>query len=499
MTAESRIKGTEINIMIIGFGPHAKRIYYPIIKNLSDRFDVHIRCVVDLEQKKFEVENFLEKQLGFASCPVELFFLTPGQKTFEKLHPTVTRKLNELVDKNGINAVVISTEPLVHMQYAEWALQAGLHIMMDKPLSVRSDIATNIKQAQRLSKDYEKLERLLRTQRKSEPAIVFDLMAQRRLHPAFLKIRELINEVYQRTGMPISSISSIHSDGQWRFPTEIRDQDYHPYNQGYGKCSHSGYHTIDTVTWLLESTSREGKGFNNIDVYSNFLKPLDFYSQLTLEDYRSLFPDYDEFNPYSEELLSKEFRTMGEVAAFVSMSFKQKDTVSALVNLSMIHNGSSQRNWVTAAGRDLYKGNGRIRHESHYISQGPFQSISFESYQSKELKPGEEDDLYEVGGEYHLDIHVFRNNVMFPEWTSYQKYSIKDLGVRVLEGESRGHQEDARRACLMNFLDQISQSNLNDSSSFESHRTSVLLHSAIYQSAARKYSKKNPVVNIRID
>ncbi|PIP61576.1 hypothetical protein COW99_03565 [Candidatus Roizmanbacteria bacterium CG22_combo_CG10-13_8_21_14_all_38_20] len=37
--------------------------------------------------------------------------------------------------------------------------------------------------------------------------------------------------------------------------------------------------------------------------------------------------------------------------------------------------------------KDLYKGNGRLRHESHFIEQGPFQAISFDSYQSKEVNP----------------------------------------------------------------------------------------------------------------
>ncbi|MEK7157190.1 MAG: hypothetical protein AAB709_01410, partial [Patescibacteria group bacterium] len=51
-----------MRVMIIGFGPHAKRIYYPAIKNLSKDFNLHVASIVDLESKKADIENFLSKQ-----------------------------------------------------------------------------------------------------------------------------------------------------------------------------------------------------------------------------------------------------------------------------------------------------------------------------------------------------------------------------------------------------------------------------------------------------
>jgi hypothetical protein len=387
---------------------------------------------------------------------------------------------------------------MVHVQYARWALKRGLHIMMDKPLSVREDLSTNITEARKLIKEYEELDTLLNKKRSEGNFMVFDLMAQRRFHPALLLIQKLIDEVRVRTNMPISSITCVHSDGQWRMPSEIIDQDYHPYNQGYGKSSHSGYHTIDVGAWLLETTTKREKLFDNIDVFSNFLRPADFYEQLNLKDYQKIFPDYDVHNRYSEKQFQDSFCGMGEIDAFVSLGFKRGDKTSALVNLSMIHNGSAQRNWPTAANRDLYKGNGRIRHESHYIVQGPFQAISFISYQSKELNPDDTEGLYEMGGEYHLDINVFRNNILFPDWNAYKKYTIKDLTTTIMEGKSRGHQEDARRDCLLNFFQQIVSKDINERSSLQSHKVSVILHSAIYQSACARHAKRNPLINVKI-
>ncbi len=484
--------------MIIGFGPHAKRIYFPTLTKLEKDFNLGIKVVVDLESKKEDIENFLSVNKHTAKSALSVIFLPDREKRYDKIPSGFEKKLTRIVLEQNINAVVISTEPMAHVQYARWALKNNLHIIMDKPLSVLENVSTDAKMAKKMIKEYETLSQELDKKRVAGNFLVFDLMAQRRFHPGFLLVRNLIREVSDRTNMPVSSITSVHSDGQWRMPSEIVDQDYHPYNQGYGKCSHSGYHTIDVAAWLLETTTNEGKKFDNVDVFSNFLRPDDFYEQLNLEDYQKIFPDYQKHNKYPEVELKKRFADMGEIDALVSLNFKRKNKTMALANLSMIHNGMAQRNWPTAIGRDLYKGNGRIRHESHYIVQGPFQAISFVSYQSKEIDPNIiSNDLYETGGEYHLDIHVFRNSTLFPDWTAHKKYTIKDLGTKITEGKSRGHQEDARKNCLVNFLTQIKTRKTNDESSLDSHKMSISLQSAVYQSAAARYKGQNPLINIR--
>ena len=125
----------------------------------------------------------------------------------------------------------------------------------------------------------------------------------------------------------------------------------------------------------------------------------------------------------------------GEIDAFNSFAFKHADRTMTLGSINLIHNGLSQRGWLTTEGRDLYKGNGRIRQESHFIEQGPFQAISMISYQSSEVEPYRSDNLYETGGEYHFDIHVFRNSTLCAEWKAYEKFSVKDLYTSVIEGK----------------------------------------------------------------
>jgi hypothetical protein len=308
-------------------------------------------------------------------------------------------------------------------------------------------------------------------------------------------MKDKIKEVFARTNCPITSIQTFHSDGQWRMPTEIIEQDYHPYNQGYGKCSHSGYHTIDIIPWLMEETNKGDKKIDNVDVLSSFMRPNDFISQLNMADYRKLFNNFDEYNHYEEDKFIRLAEDFGEIDAFCNLTFKKGKRVICLGNVALAHNGLSQRNWVTAAGRDLYKGNGRIRQETYFIEQGPFQSISLISYQSQEVNPENTRNLYDVGGEYHLDIHIFRNSKMFPDWNTYDKYSVEDLLGRNMEGRSRGHQEDARRLGILDFIKSVRE-HVPSSSDFIRHEKGTKLLSAIYQSAIARMNGEYPVINI---
>lgn len=485
-----------VNIMIIGLGPHSKRIYYPICVKDGKKYGFRLVHCVDLIEKKNDIENYLGE---LSIKKVEMTYVAENERTYDHLHPALEAKLNKIVKEKNITGVIISTEPLAHLQYAAWALKEGLHILMDKPLSTAENITSSLAAVEKIKDDYDFLAECYKKARIKNDKLTFSLMAQRRWHPAFIEIKRLIGEVFERTNFPISSTTSFHGDGQWRMPTEIIEQNYHPYNQGYGKCCHSGYHSIDIVPWLIRGAENDEKYSDNVDIFSNFSTPIDFINQFNTKDYQKLFSDYDNYNKYSDEEFIKKAENFGEIDAFNLLSFKQGTRQMTLSSINLAHNGCSQRNWVTAEGRDLYKGNGRVRHESHYLEQGPFQSISFTSYQSKEIDlTDKKEDMYNTGGEYHLDIHVFRNNKLFPDWKAYEKITIKDLDVRILEGKSRGHQEDARRESVLEFISLIKGKKMQRTSDFFDHRDSTMLLYGIYKSSIKRRKGENPLVNINL-
>lgn len=486
----------KINIMLIGCGPHSQRIYYPIIESIKTKYNAFIKVVVDLDTKEKNVTEYLVNK-KYNPCS-KVFLNSNFLKLRNGIESNFLPILNKEVEKHKINTVIIATEPIVHLNYAKWAIGKGLNVLMDKPINTRENVSTDIKQAKALISDFENLLSEYLTNKK-EHKNIFHLLAQRRSHPAFKYIIDKIKEVSKVTNCPITSTQSFHGDGQWRLPSEIIDINYHPYNQGYGKCSHSGYHTIDTISYILEKTKIENKEINNAEIYSKFLRPNDFLTQLNQKDYLKLFKDYKNFQKYSDEEFVEKTKNYGEIDAFVNVAFKKDDKVITLSSINMIHNCFSHRFLLDASKVDLYKGNGRIRHENHYIAQGPFQSILFSSFQSDEvdlsLKPENE---YDFGGEYHLDICVFRNSSLFPGWKTLEKKSVRDLSERFVDGLSRGHQEDARRACIIDFFKAITNSNFKSDNDMSKHCIGTKLLSAIYQSACNDFNKKKPIIKIKI-
>ena len=461
------------NILLFGLGYHARRIYFPVLLELqkSKRID-HI-FIVDLEKERERILDYLvEKQ---AKNYTILFLDKPHN---DKLPPTTIKILNSY----DVSGVIISTEPLAHIVYAKWAIKRGLSVLMDKPISSKENVAHDILKAKELITDFEELSVLYEIAKKKNPKICFAIMAQRRFHGVFKAIKNAISEIKEETNCPITSYQSFHGDGQWRFPDEIIEQDYHPYNQGYGKCSHSGYHFFDIASWFLEAGYLKEKTPDNMEVVSNACFPNDFLTQLNYNDYRKLFNNY---NPkYTEKEFRDKTKNFGEIDAFNNFSFKKGKDLLTLASINLCHNGFSQRNWVSSIGRDLYKGNGRVRHENYYIAQGPFQSITFNSYQSKEVDPNLQNDLYNVGGEYHLDAFVFRNNKLNPKWKCVQKYCVKDFVPVVMGDKSRGHQEDARREAILAFIDNVVDGNMaiREMSDLTQETLSVKMMSCVYQS-----------------
>ena len=375
-----------MNLLIIGVGHHARRIYIPSL------MDGEICSVygLDLIKEKELIDNYIQKN----NYPIEMYYIEDDKNT-DKITKNSLIIINEVVKENKIDCVIISTDPLTHFKYAKWALEKGIHILMDKPITSERNVSSNIKKAKKLISDYCKLEKLY-IKAKNKKHIVFSLMSQRRYHPIYKIMREKIVEIFNETNCPVTSIQTSHSDGQWRTPSEIIDLEYHGYNLGYGKCSHSGYHSIDMVTWLLSSAEGNLKKVTGAEVSTSFLRPSDFLHQINYSDYNKIFPSFNKVNKYScKEFLSKTGK-FGEIDAFSNITFMSGKNIQTLASLNLMHNGFSQRGWLSPEARDLYKGNGRVRQEQYFIEQGPFQSISLIAYQSQEVCEKDDVDIYSL-------------------------------------------------------------------------------------------------------
>lgn len=481
-----------INLLIIGFGLHTRRIYYPLLELANHDPELNLCAAIDLASCQQNIESYLSTH----HLKPDMVYIDDKYNLTNHLHENIVAILNELVQKYQINGVIIATEPLAHLCYAKWALESGLSVLMDKPISSYEGVSTSEIFSKKLALDYYDLNEIYQRQRRLLPHVVFSLMAQRRYQTSFNFIKQRIAECFQQTNCPITNVQTFHSDGQWRMPTEIMDQHYHSYNQGYGKCSHSGYHYFDIIPFVLESGLGGNKYYDSIDVLSQATRPTDILAQFDIKDYQALFGEstFNQHNKYQEKKLLNAFSTFGEVDCNSHICFKKEEKILTLASINLTHNGYSQRNWVTAKGRDLYKGNGRVAHESHIFQQGPFQSIHFHSYKSDEPSLELTNRKGRIGTKEHLEIYIFRNHKMI----GGEHIEILDIDDLIaMEGGKKGLVGKSKSKAFYEFIAAMRGEIRTEEmiSDFSKHEASAILTSAIYQSICHQYLGRNRLVS----
>lgn len=486
----------DVNLLIVGIGPHARRIYVPTLERYKRKYKVSIKFGVDLKEKRGEIEKYLaDRSFGLPMMYIDPFLPKRG------LPGTLQKALNDRVAKERINGVIIATEPLVHVPYARWALSRGLNILMDKPISTRENVVSDMRAAVGIWEDYLDLIRAYENLQRKKKTI-FSINVQRRYHPGFKKVVQLVQEAKQKFDAPVTSIQLYHADGQWRLPAEIVRQIYHPYCQGYGGCSHSGYHGFDAAYQYYKAGLIQGKEADTAEVVSSFLQPKGFFKQFREENYRAYFgKEYLKVRKWGEGALEERCGTFGEMDAFSIIRLLRKHENICTISLNILHNTFSRRVWLRP-GRDLYKGNGRVKHEYHNIQQGPFQNIQIHSYQSNDQHEGDNAHEYETGGNNHFDIYVFRNAGMFG--SREKPFWILKLN-ELLEEDARGlgklTTDYVKEFVIEEFLRYIRKeirSNKNLVSDIRDHGFPAHAMSAAYQSHILHAKGADPWVAFRI-
>lgn len=460
------------NVLIIGFGHHARRIHFPVVESLNDAGVVGL---VDLEANDSLIGDFLKQ----------------NNKTLEKIlfrskSEVNLEELTEFAKELKVNSVIVSTDPDSHCSYANWALENGYSVLLDKPIHAENNAAHNTDAARAIHLEYMKLLEAYQKCKKKFPYLACEVLSQRRHHPAYKLVKDTINEVYEATNCPITYYYSFHNDGQWRMPKEISEIEYHGFKDGYGKASHSGYHFYDLLSWFTEIYRNE-KNIHSLTTKSWGNFPDNYLKQIGPTILNKVFGSDIEANKNN---LSR----YGEIDVMSTIKLCTKDSVTTHAQIDLLHSGLSSRSWVDVEGRNLYKGNGRVRHEQHYISIGPFASISLTSWQSKPFETEQLNsvEIFKPGHEFNLDITICRNSKVIGG-NDVKTYSLNDFYDPTLTEYSRGHQEDARRNAIIEFNNLVNTRRSSGSSSLSSHALSSKLMSSVYESLA-----SNKVVKERI-
>ncbi|WP_242108001.1 Gfo/Idh/MocA family protein [Luteimonas aquatica] len=481
-----------INILLIGLGPHAQRTYVRHVDELArhDGVDVRLSGIVELEGERDRIEALLRTE----RLDADAVFVPPFE---EELPDEVASGLDGLARRRRIDAVIISTEPLSHRAYALWALARGLSVLLDKPVTTRANAVSDAAQARLIAEDADDIlahyERAAGTRR-----LCLVVNSHRRWHPAFDLALSLIREVRDLTGCPVTSVSSSHCDGQWRFPSEILQMRYHPFNQGYGKISHSGYHILDAVYRFFKAGYTRETAPDRASVYSSLLQPAGFVKQIPRREYERLFgAEYVRAGLHSDAEVASRSPKLGEIDAKALIEFGAGGDLIGQAQIDLRHNGFSRRHWLWPRP-DLYKAAGRVKHETHEIVCGPYQTVVLESRQASDRHERSAPADRRAGGNNHFDVKIFRNTALTGGAEPYRLYRAGDLAEF---DDSRLHIEQVKKEALREFVlfvaGRIERAQLR--SNIDDHLVPARLMSAIYLSHVARSGGGNPVVPLEFE
>jgi len=472
--------GGSINLILIGCGPHGQRFYLPAIRRFGVEYGAKLSLIVELREKEAEVREYC-LQNGLAP---RMVFTDPFSGN--NLPEALAGELSRLAAAEGINAAIICTDPLNHVSYAKWALSNGLHLMLDKPVSARRDAVFSLEGAEGLRRDYLELTEVYAAARR-DAGVICSLCVHRRYHPAIELIADTIAGVSGKTGCPVTNMHLYHSDGQWRLPDEMATQRHHSYFEGHGKVSHSGFHFLDCLVRFYQAGIRDAdRAADEVAVLSKFMFPPSHLLQVSESDYQVLFG-----TAYRERIRQLDYGQLsqpnfGELDAELDFTFSKCGTPQTFGHISLLHNGFSRRSWLTP-GADLYKGNGRVKHEEHRIHVGPFLCVHALSWQAKDMHDLDNRCENDPGGNNHFEVNIFRNSGIVGG-SPFEKVQLAELPACRGFDKSKLLIEEIKARSVSEFFSVI-RGRMPESemlSELCSHRLAVELMSAVYKSHVGK-------------
>ncbi|MEZ4669342.1 MAG: Gfo/Idh/MocA family oxidoreductase [Anaerolineae bacterium] len=458
------------NIVLAGLGPHARRIYYPLLEKYREQYNLHVALLIDRQDQADAVHNYLA---GRALQPDKLLFIEDHPNGDDPPGEELLASLRELTSTQRIDGIIIATEPRAHKVYALWAILNHVDVLVDKPITAPPGASVEVHAARQVFADYGDLERCLRF---STSNVI--VQAQRRSHAGYALIKLYLDEFTQKYPIPISYMDIYHGDGMWPMPDELFRRENHPFKYGYGKLMHSGYHFVDLFAWLAQVNMRMiDKRPDRAEIVARRFGPYDFLHQVSREDYHTLFGGNVSDVAFSPARLNTA-RSYGEQDVFALCQLKRDDVVVTTASINLQQNSFSRRAWLEQP-QDVYKGNGRVRHEHLNLQIGNLLNIQAHSYQAYEV--GKKDvEVEGAGHEDHFEVDIYRNSGVVGG-QPLEKFDIGSQARREHSDDSAflGHNEYARELHFLDFLERRP-----GPSHFSTHGLSVRLLSGMCEALA---------------
>lgn len=475
------------SVVLVGLGPHARRIYFPLLQKHSQKSKLTISLLIDLKDQKDIIKGYLQ---GYELHVNDILLLDTKYRNSEFISEKARQRLEDLKKRGLVDKMIISTEPKAHKTYLQWAIDNDVDVLVDKPLTAPVDCSNSLAGARQIYTDFEHLQKSLKHSKSK-----VTLQVQRRYHPGYKAIRKYVENFIKKYQVPISYLDLYHADGMWNMPNEFFFRENHPYKYGYGKLMHSGYHFIDLLVFFLEAENNflsMGKRIDNANMFVEIINPHDFFKQVDIKNYNSLF-EKGTICPNLEKCLnSPRTRKLGEIDVHAIIQFKHRDKVITTASVNLLQNSFSRRAW-TKLPKDTYKGNGRVRHERINLQLSHLLNVQMHSYQSHEVNKRSTVFCGE-GSEHHFDISYYRNSDLVGG-KPYEKIPYGELENLQHDGKQYlGHNEYAREKCFMDFINGKTPQSL-----FDNQQLTTLLLSKMYECIFMGKQGKPPYIEFKIN
>lgn len=445
------------NFALFGIGPLSTRVYLSFLK----ANDIKLKLAVDLRSCEYIICDKLNKR-GFSEYV--FYGVADDERDNDELSNSVKRDLNELIKRHNINYAIIATEPKSHYAYAKFLIEIGLNILLEKPIVAVKD---SIWDSKAINKMMAEVEDLYYSHSACDKKLC--VMTQRRYHEGYRYVKRIIDELILRFNVGITSITINACDGMWNMPNEL-SREYHPYKYGYGKLFHSGYHHIDLLQYYLSCNSAlKGKKIDSVKIYSTAYRPRDFLHNIGPNEYAAIFGER-RFNTFDYDVSN-----YGELDIHSVCTFYDGDNINCIATVNLMQAGFSRRAWMDLPD-DVYKGNGRIKHELVDIEVGPLMAIKVISYQAKVADEGNKG--VDLGDNDHFEIQIYRN-AKITGGKPLEVIRISDIMQK--DEDVEDYNVGSRKRLFEDFA-----YGSGKESDFSSHYSVMKMMSLLYQSLAEK-------------
>ncbi|MEI7424825.1 MAG: hypothetical protein WCK10_01755 [Candidatus Staskawiczbacteria bacterium] len=447
-------------IILIGCGIHAQDNYLQFIK----KYKYNLKLIVDTCEAE---KNIIKNVNGLFRNPPDLYFVKTS-KNVSRIKKEDRDWLTNYVKNNEIGHVIISTDPLSHKMYLEWAVDVGLNVLCEKPLTGYKDINNSIVLSRRLNSDFECLNRAC-----CNKNIKVFIQAQRRYHPVYEFIYSAVKDIILSYGITINYIGIFSGNGIFNSIEEYITKENHPHNKGYGKLFHSGYHFADLFCWFADlNTLADNVKYTEISAFTNIYSVKDLNSQFERAHKKhSILSSDPLFETKNKENVFK-LDGLGEVDLYTQVLLKSGESTILNGQLALLQNSTSRR--VTANyNANTIKDSSAIRKELFIIELGPLYSISVSASQNHGVGLSESCD-------YNYVVTIHKNN----KYIKGKAYEEVFFHNRTDSKNFKSFNKKARLECLQDFL------NSGDGSDLGSHALSVNLFSLIQENIAKINSGK---------